>query len=148
MYGGTTRGSYGQMATEDKLGDIFIANIPDAEGQYLRNALIDKFYRRGRPANPNYTLDIQPLQETVIDLDVTIESETTREQLNITSSMQLVEKGSGKVLLNRPLRASASYNVLGSQYTTIVTETDAREAALNDIARQVETQLSLYFSRQ
>ena len=39
------------------------AASPDREGQYLRNALIDRFYREGRPANPRYSLDIGTITE-------------------------------------------------------------------------------------
>ena len=37
---------------------VQINNIPDRLGQQLRNSLIDRFYRDGRPASPEYTLDI------------------------------------------------------------------------------------------
>ena len=148
MYGDTTRGSYGQVATENKFSQVFIDNIPDAEGQYLRNALIDRFYRDGRPANPRYKLVISPLKETETDLDVTIESETTRAQLRIDTRMALVHEESGDTVLQRNFRVFNSYNVLGNQFTTIVSEEDARKAALNDLARQIETQISLYLNRK
>ena len=78
MYGSTTTNAYGQASTENQLSQIAIDNIPDAEGQYLSNQLIDRFYRNGRPANPNYRLLVAPLNETEANLDVTIESENTR----------------------------------------------------------------------
>lgn len=148
MYGNTTAGSYGNVSNENKLANIYIASIPDVEGQFLRNELIDRFYRRGRPANPIYTLQVDKLKETEINLDVTIESENTRAQLKISTTMTLIDQQSGEVLLTRHLRAFNSFNVLGSQFTTIVSEQDAREATLNDLARQIETQLLLHFERK
>ncbi|MEM6781344.1 MAG: LPS assembly lipoprotein LptE [Pseudomonadota bacterium] len=147
MYGSTTTNAYGQASTENKLSQVAIDNIPNAEGQYLRNQLIDRFYRNGRPANTNYRLLVSPLTETETNLDVTIESENTRAQLRIDTQIQLMD-GNGDIVLTRNIRAFNSFNVLGSQFTTIVSERDAREAALNDIARQIETQLVLYFGQK
>jgi LPS-assembly lipoprotein len=50
-------------------------------------------------------------------------------------------------VLSRTLLASTSYNVLSSQFTTRVSEDDARLNALNDLARQAEQQIVLYFER-
>lgn len=147
MYGSSTHGSYGQQATEDQLSTVFIANIPDRDGQYLRNALIDTITPHGVPIYPKYELTLSPLNERKIDLDVTIESETTRAQLQISTTMTLRNKESGETLLSRSLYAANSYNVLGSQFTTIVSRDDARTAILDDLARQAQTQLSLYFQR-
>lgn len=148
MYGGTTAGSYGSIATEDKLAQVTIDNIPNAEGQYLRNELIDRFYRRGRPVQSTYTLQVAPLKETETNLDITIESESTRAQIRIDTTFQLIDNNTGAAVLKREIRAFNSFNVLGSQFTTIVSEQDAREAALNDLARQIETQLILYFGQK
>lgn len=148
MYGTTTTGAYGQAATEDSLSQIAIDTIPDAQGQALRNLLIDRFYRHGRPADTRYTLKISPLKEQQQDLDVTIESETTRAQLRLDTAFQMVSNETGQVVLSRQLRAFNSFNVLGSQFTTIVSEEDAREAAIADLARQIETQVSLYLNRK
>lgn len=148
MYGNTTSGSYGKIATEDQLAQVTINNIPNAEGQYLRNKLIDRFYRRGRPVKSAYSLSVAPLKETETNLDVTIESENTRAQLRIDTTIQLIDNATDTAVLKRDIRAFNSFNVLGSQFTTIVSEQDAREAALDDLARQIETQLILYFGQK
>jgi LPS-assembly lipoprotein len=61
--------------------------------------------------------------------------------------MDLVDISTGENVLSRPVKAITSYNVLGSQFTTRVSENDAREAALEDLARQIETQIALYLKR-
>ena len=61
--------------------------------------------------------------------------------------MSLIDKKTGQIVLTRPLLAITSHNVLESEFSTLVTEQSAREAALNDLARQIERQLSLYFSK-
>lgn len=147
MYGGSTQNAYGDVSNENELSQIYISNIPDESGQYLRNALIDRFYRHGRPTHPDFTLYVAPLQERETNLDLTVESETTRAQLRIQTEIRLMESGGTKPVLTRQIRGFNSYNVLGSQFTTIVSEDDARKAILDDLARQIERELILYFGR-
>lgn len=135
------------VGVESRLENVAIGNIPDRSGQYLRNALIDRFYRGGYPQNPAYELTIGSLSEDASDLDVTKSSEATRGQMRIDANMILKDIRTGKVVLDRKIRASASYNIVGSQFANRVTQDNARENTLNDLARQVETQLNLYFRR-
>lgn len=136
------------VGAEDKLAQIEIGNIPDREGQYLRNALIDRFYRHQRPANPDYVLSVRPVRETLIELDLTKASDATRGQLRLETVMQLSDRRTGAVLVRRELRAISTYNILGSEFATRVTEDNARTLALDDLARQIELQTALYFKRR
>ena len=138
---------YTPVGAETKFQQISISNIPDREGQYLRNALIDRLYRDGRPESPKYTLSLSPLREKQRDLDITIDSDTTRAQLRIETKMQLIDTDTKEILINRALNSTASYNVLGSEFTNRVSEQSTRENILDDLARQVEMQISLYFKR-
>lgn len=146
MYASNNAGSDGARTQVD-LNNMRIAIIPDREGQYLRNALIDRFYTNGEPSNPAFILVIEPIKENIFDFDITVESEATRRQLKLSSKMQLVDTKTRQSVLSRNLLAITSHNVLESEFSTIVTEQSAREAALNDMARQVERQLALYFSK-
>jgi LPS-assembly lipoprotein len=144
---------YGNHATpeggpvETALTQVEIENIPDREGQYLRNALIDRFYRNGRPSAPRYRLSVNPVQESLIDLDITKSSDSTRGQLRLTTSMNLVDTQSGESVLTRPLQSITSYNILTSEFATRVTEDNARMNALDDLARQIELQIGLFLER-
>ena len=137
-----------QSAVETTLAQIAIDNIPDREGQYLRNALIDRFYRHARPATAPYALSVAKIRERLIDLDITKSSDTTRGQLRLDTEIALTDRKTGKTLLTRKLRAVTSYNILGSEFTNRVSEQNARENALDDLARQIELQVSLYFKKQ
>lgn len=145
MYG-SGKGSMGVSAIEG-LDTVDIALIPDQKGVALRNILIDRFYQGGYPATPAYTLKVSEILERESDLDITIESEATRKQIKLNADMVLSDHKTGQIVLSRQLYATTSYNVLGSQFTTRVSEGDAREAALADLARQIEMQVSLYFKR-
>lgn len=129
------------------LSNVEIATIPDEEGVALRNALIDRFYQNGYPTSPAYKLIIAPINELERDLDITVESEATRKQIKLSTTLTLVENASGDSVLNRTLTAITSYNVSPTQFSTRVSEGDAREAALSDLARQIEMQVSLYFKK-
>ncbi len=129
------------------LSNVAIGLIPDYEGQYLRNALIDRFYRGGYPSAPSYTLDIDRIDERLSDLDITKSSDATRAQLRLKTTMKLRDV-TGAVVLERDLMSITSYNILQSQFTTRVSENNARQNALDDLARQVENNLALFLARK
>lgn len=114
----------------------------------LRNALIDRFYRNGRPIDAPFILNLTPIQENLTDLDITRESDSTRTQIRLRTDIRLTERASGQSLLTRRMESVTSYNVLGSEFATRVTREDARRNALADLARQIEQELSLYFARR
>lgn len=145
MYGSGT-GASGVSAPQG-LDRVEISLIQDQPGVYLRNILIDRFYQGGYPQSPAYRLDVDKIRETETSLDVTVNSETTRKQVKLRTRMTLADKASGEIVLTRDLIAVTSYNILGSQFTTHVSEADAREAALSDLARQIENHVALYFKR-
>jgi LPS-assembly lipoprotein len=124
---------------------VEIGSIPDQNGQRLRNRLMDRLYREGRPASPRYILMVSPLNERLLDLDITKSADATRGQLRLTSSLRLLDRQTNTILLTRPLTSITSYNILGSEFTNRVAEDNARQNAIEDLARQIETQLSLYF---
>ena len=145
MYG--ERGVSGQSEVRAGFNSIYIDNIPDFEGQYLRNALIDRFYSNGRPDRARYRLTINPIKETKTDLDITKSSDATRAQLRLNTSMSLIDRQTNKMLLERKLVSITSYNILKSQFTTRVSEQNTRQNALDELARQIEQQLALFFKR-
>ncbi len=140
-------GAAGDQNVRAQLNQIHIANIADQPGQYLRNALMDRFYSSGRPAaGAAYTLSVAQIQQSRSELDITKTSDSTRAQLYLSTVMTLTNQR-GEKLLARSLTAVTSYNILDSQFTTRVAEDAARRQALDDLARQIETQMLLYFNR-
>lgn len=147
MYGESAGEAAEGSSIQSDFGQVAVENIPDRDGQYLRNALIDRFYRDGRPVQPKYKLMVQPIRETTTDLDITKSSDATRGQLKLTTAMSLVDTGTGETVLKRNLISIGSYNILGSEFTNRVTEQNTRDNALNDLARQIELQVGLYLKR-
>lgn len=140
---------YTPVGAEEVLSQVDIGNIPDREGQYLRNQLIDRFYRSGgRPVNPRYTLSVSPVTESILNLDITKTSDSTRAQLRLNTAFTLLDTVRGEEIMQRNLGSIVSYNILSGKFATRVSEDNARLNALNDLADQIENQLSLYFKRQ
>lgn len=146
MYGDYAASAQKSGTSSHRLSQIAIDIIPDHEGQILRNSLIDRFYTNGYPSSPIATLHIEKLDETRTELDLTKSSEATRAQLRIKTKMTLIDNATGQPLLARTLQTVTSFNILGSEFATRVTEDSARQSAINDIARQVELNLSLYYN--
>lgn len=139
---------YTPVGAETKFESIEISGIPDRDGQFLRNELIDRFYRDGRPAATDYTLTVKPIRERRKELDVTIDSDTTRAQLTLRTTIELTDQKTKETLIKQNLQSVASYNVLGSEFANRVSEDATRDNVLKDLARQIELQISLYFKRQ
>lgn len=146
VYG--TLGHDQDFGTEDLLALVAIDNIPDREGQFLRNALIDRFYRYERPSNPQYRLEVIDLTENLRDLDITETSDSTRAQLRIQAKIELRDAITGESLMQRTLHSASSYNKLGSEFATRASEQSTRENVLNALAQRIETQISLYLKRE
>lgn len=145
LYG--DHGAGGDKSVRAQLNSVYIANIADQSGQYLRNALMDRFYSTGRPGtNADYRLSVASISESRSELDITKTSDSTRAQLYLSTSMALNDSKGGE-LITRPITAVTSYNILDSQFTTRVAEDAARRQALDDLARQIETHTLLYFNR-
>ena len=144
LYGTTAKVENGTVA--NTLAQVQIDNIPDRSGQYLRNALMDRFYRNGRPADPLYTLQVTNLSENLTDLDITKSSSATRAQLRLDAEINLIDHRGAQTAMKRRLVAITSYNVLNSQFTTRVSEEAARQSALDDLAAQIERHMALFLS--
>jgi len=146
VYG--TLGHDNEFGTEDLLALVAIDNIPDREGQFLRNELIDRFYRAQRPSNPQYRLIVSNLTERLRDLDITESSDSTRAQLRIQAQVNLIDSVTGETLMQRTLHSASSYNKLGSEFATRASEQSTRENVLNALAQRIETQVTLYLKRE
>ncbi len=145
VYG--TLGHDNEFGTEDLLALVAIDNIPDREGQFLRNELIDRFYRYERPTNPQYRLKVKYLTESLRDLDITEDSDSTRAQLRMQAQIELLDAVTGESLMQRTLHSASSYNKLGSEFATRASEQSTRENVLNALAQRIETQVTLYLKR-
>jgi LPS-assembly lipoprotein len=125
---------------------VWIQTIPNESGVRLRNALVDRFYHNGSPQNPDYTLEVNLIEHQrgiVIERDDT----TTRSQIVVSAQYTLRRKSDRTVIDTGTLRASSAYNILSSQYTTLVTMDQARVNALRDLADKMTLRLATILER-
>jgi len=127
---------------------VEIGNIPDRNGQYLRNQLIDRLYLKGRPADAPYILNIAPLKNNLTNLGIQRDATATRGMLEIYTTITLIDRVSNKPVLTRQERSVGSYNELDNQFATIVSEQSLTDHMLEEMADSIETDLNLFFSRQ
>ncbi len=123
-----------------------ITSIPEKSGQDLRNALMDRLYTKGRPADPRYRLRIASVDKTNVGLGISKDASASRAQLRLSATMVLTDAATEAPILTRTLNAVSSYNVLDSHFTTLVSQSEAEINAINEIAEQAVIQLELYFA--
>ncbi|MBU6475049.1 MAG: hypothetical protein KGL10_07275 [Alphaproteobacteria bacterium] len=135
-------------AADAALPDIAIGSIPERDGQYLRNILMDRLYTHGRPDGAPYELRFSRLDKNIIDLGIEKTGTATRAQIGMTTQMQLVDVASGKVLLTRTLHTVGAYNLQDDQLATLMSQQNITESILQEMRDDAVTQLGLYFRRQ
>jgi LPS-assembly lipoprotein len=140
-------GDKGDAATAANYSNVEIDNIPERSGQYLRNQLIDRLYLDGRPAAASYALKVAPLRTVTTSMGIRKDATSTRAMAEVGTTMQLVEKATGRVLLQRDLRATGGYNLLDNQFATIISRQSVSEHMLEELADDIVTELGLYFHR-
>jgi LPS-assembly lipoprotein len=145
MYGNNSASA---KAVAVALPNVDIGNIPDRDGQYLRNLLIDRLYTSGRPDAAPYQLKFSPLQKSIVDLGIQKDATATRAQIQISTHMELVDKATNKAVLERDLKTVGAYNLLDDQLATLVSQQNITESILQEMRDDAVTQLSLYFRRK
>jgi LPS-assembly lipoprotein len=143
MHGKNSAGA--QISQEYR--NIAIANIPDRDGQYLRNMLIDRLYLAGRPADARYDLQILGLNKEITNALIRKDATYTRALMKITANLKLVDRETGKAVLERKLQASGSYNLLDNQFATLISRDNLTENLLRELSDTVVTSLNLHFTR-
>lgn len=142
MYGAAANRS----AAAAELAQVQIDPIPERNGQVLRNHLIDRFYTGGRPANPTYRLAIN-LVSTEEELGIRQDATATRARLRLVANYELIDTRTGQVVYRTFSRSIVAYNLLEAQYATLVSQQDAYERGLTELAEDIRTRLALYFKR-
>ncbi|HEY1096242.1 MAG TPA: LPS assembly lipoprotein LptE [Alphaproteobacteria bacterium] len=127
------------------LDNVWIDTITSSNGVILRNYLLDSFYSDGYPEQARYMLKTS-LKEYVRDVDVQKNDTTTRVQLVVLATYELRDRTTETVIERNQVRAVSGYNILLSNYTTLVSQNDARDRALRDIADKIQTRVALILS--
>jgi LPS-assembly lipoprotein len=146
VYGGKSFSS-APTAQENRLNRVALGNIPDENGQQLRNLLIDRMYTAGRPDKPAHQLNVT-LTSLEEKLGLQKDATTTRARLTLSTSYALVDTATGKTVFSNSARSVVSYNILDAQYATLASKENAYDRALRELSDMIVGRLLLYFGNE
>ncbi len=130
------------------LNEVWIDEINGEMGQTLRNHLIDDFYTDGYPDTARYVLRVS-IRQFTRNLDVRKNDTATRAQVILRAQYQLKDRfEEEKVVHEGTLRSVNSYNILDSQFTTLVTREDAIKRGLKDLSNQIQNRITLAVAKR
>ncbi|MEO3427857.1 LPS assembly lipoprotein LptE [Pelagibius sp. CAU 1746] len=127
------------------LSTVRIEPLRDRVGQQMHNFLRDRLNPQGQPVSPSYRLAVQ-LTESLSELGVRRDETATRANLRIDAKFSLFDFGGGEALFSGSSSSTTSYDILENPFATTVSEEDARDRALGEVADDIQTRLSIYFS--
>jgi LPS-assembly lipoprotein len=134
----------GASVTTD-LSSVRIEPLRDRVGQQMHNFLRDRLNPRGQPVSPSYSLRVE-LTEIVSETGVRRDETATRANLRVNALFSLFDLGGGEALFAGRSSSTTSYDILENPFATTVSEEDARERALREVADDIQTRLSIYFT--
>ena len=137
----------GGAAAHRVLATVDVPPAGNRLNQMVRDQLLDIMTPRGRPRNALYRLDFTVNQEksaAAIEQDESVE----RYNLVLTAPFRLVATADNRVLMSATARSVTAFNVVLSDYATLVAEQDAASRAAREIGEDIATRLALYFTRQ
>lgn len=129
------------------LAAVNVSQLYGRRGQYLRGYLLDELNPEGVHVSSEYQLDIALRQESNA-LAIQLDNTPTRANLALGAVYTLRRRSDGAVVFDSAVRRVVSYNIRSDPFATLITEQDAERRAAKEVARQIRTQLSLYFAKQ
>lgn len=137
MYAG---GSGGPVA--QGLAAVEVPPIQGKAGWLVRNALNDRLGQTGTHGTPRYRLDVL-LDDKLEGLGLISDDTVGRERRTLRARYQLVDIGSGEILLDATAGSDAGIDVVSSEYATIAAENTALENLSNEVADRIVAHLAL-----
>ena len=123
---------------------IEISQMRDWVGQQLHNRLEHLLHPHGQTDTPRYRLSAE-LAESKFSLSVSKTALATRANLIISTNFSLASLVYGKKIFTSSSSSSVSYNILNSEFGTLMAEKDARARAIREIAEEIRLRLGAYF---
>lgn len=140
-------GRSGDTDLGETLSQVEIGPIPDRVGQLVRNALLDGFTPRGTRGQALYRLDVI-VTESISSLALRKSANATRADLNLNGSFRLLTQDTGESLLSGSSHAISSYNILNSEFTTLMAEKGARDRAAQQLADDIRVKVATFLKNR
>ena len=135
----------GQVTTET-LQQIRINPIADRPGQILRGLLQDRLQPKGLE-RARYSLDIS-LSEGISDVAVRRDATSSYSRLILNGGMVLTDLETRKTVLSEPVRSEIGYINQEGGYGTLLAQNEARERAVQDLAKIISLRLSAFLAQR
>ncbi len=132
----------GKQNPQPDLTAVEIRPIIDRKGQILRNLLLDQL----RPNGPSAYVLYVAVDFSLRNLGIRRNDRATRALMMVTATYSLHRKQDEAKLFSSASQASSGYDILESDFATLVAEKDALQHSLETIAQDIKLQLSLLFS--
>lgn len=140
-------GEHGMDArAQDRLAQIEIAPVGGLVGAYLRNNLLDRLGADDKPASPSHRLEVG-LSPYLFGSLVEPDASVTRYNYTLRARYRLVDLSNNAVVLEGDTEAMSSYNVVESEYATVVARRAAEERVARVLSDDLSLRLALFFSQ-
>jgi LPS-assembly lipoprotein len=125
---------------------IEINSIKDRDGQQLRNELIRRLYGGNKRLATTYRLNTK-LNESISSLAVQKNAFATRGNLIKSAVFSLINTDTGTKQFSGTSRVTVSYNILNSEFASLLSEKNARERAVRELSEDIRVRLGVHFDR-
>jgi LPS-assembly lipoprotein len=124
------------------LSAVDVPPIDGRAGWLMRNALSDRLHAAGT-GTPRYRLDVR-LDDKLEGLGLLANDTVGRERRTLRARYQLVDLGTGKIVLDDSAGLDAGIDVASSEYATVAAEQTALENLARMVADRIVTRVALH----
>ena len=140
LYGTNAAGVQNSVA----LSRVSIAPIgPDMVGYDVRTALLDQMNPDGEPSQPLHRLEVT-LAPALAGLLVQPDAAITRYNYVLQGTYKLSDLTTGKIVTQGDVTGTSAYNVVTSEYATVVARRDAERRAAHTVSDAISLRVALY----
>ncbi|MEQ9557564.1 MAG: LPS assembly lipoprotein LptE [Rhodospirillales bacterium] len=147
LYGRSGGADLSDILSQVEIGPVrnYTTNSNDIArvGQQLHNALLEGLSPRGPSGEQIYRLDVI-LNESISSLAVQKSADATRADLSLSSSFILQDLRTGARLYSGNSQAVSSFNILNSEFATLMAEKGARDRAVQQLGDDIRLKVAIY----
>jgi LPS-assembly lipoprotein len=147
LYGRSSGADLGDTLAQVEIGQVRNTTAGGRDlarvGQQLHNALLDRLNPRGPGREQVYRLEVT-LSESISSLAVQKSADATRADLSLDSSFILQDQRTGLTLYSGNSEAVSSFNILNSEFATLMAEKGARDRAVRQLGDDIRLKIAIF----
>jgi LPS-assembly lipoprotein len=148
LYGSMSGSGHGNAKITEAMKGLDVPQIPGGGliGLDVRNGLLDNMGIDGNPVKPAQRLEVT-LTPSLGGLLVQPDAAITRYNYTLLGAYRLVDTKDGHVLTEGHVYGQSAYNVVTSEYATVVARRDAERRAAQNVSTELATRIALYYKQ-